>query len=106
MQFFAPQQFTRSISAVAAVAGATLLLVGLHASAADQKAAEYEVGLAKVDVTPNFPIRLSGFPGRLTESVGVRQRIFARAMAIRPQNGQPAVVVTIDSLGIPQFVRD
>ena len=37
----------------------------------------HEVGLAKVDITPDYNIRLSGFASRQTESVGVRERIFA-----------------------------
>ena len=44
---------------------------------------DYQVGLAKVDITPEGPIRLSGFYVRQTESIGVREHIYARAMAIR-----------------------
>ena len=67
----------------------------------------YEVGLARVDVTPQTPIRLSGFASRLTESVGVREPIFARAMAIRPAGGgEPVVLITVDSLCIPAYMRD
>lgn len=64
----------------------------------------YEVGLAKVDVTPAHPIRLSGFSSRKEPSDGVRQPIFARAMAIRAA-GEPAVLVTVDSIGIPSALR-
>ena len=65
----------------------------------------YEVGLAKVDITPEYPIRLSGFSSRQTESEGVRQRIYARAMAVRTA-GESAVLVTVDSIGIPLALRD
>jgi putative membrane-bound dehydrogenase-like protein len=74
--------------------------------AAEPEPAPYDVGLAKVDITPSYPIRLSGFAARLTESVGVRQHIFARAMAIRPPGGEPVVLVTVDSIGVPMAVRD
>ncbi|HEY3393098.1 MAG TPA: neutral/alkaline non-lysosomal ceramidase N-terminal domain-containing protein, partial [Lacipirellulaceae bacterium] len=66
----------------------------------------YEVGLAKVDITPDYPIRLSGFSFRQTESEGVRQRIFARAMAVRAGGDDPAVLITVDSIAIPPALRD
>jgi hypothetical protein len=40
------------------------------------------VGVAAVDITPNYPVRLSGFGFRKTESEGVTQHIFAKALAI------------------------
>jgi putative membrane-bound dehydrogenase-like protein len=67
---------------------------------------DYKVGLAKVDITPEGPIRLSGFYVRQTESIGVREPIFARAMAIQGLDGKPAVLVTVDSIGIPAAVRN
>jgi putative membrane-bound dehydrogenase-like protein len=59
----------------------------------------YNVGVAKIDITPSYPVRLSGFGFRRTESEGVTQRIWAKALAI--DDGTPAVVVTVDNLGIP-----
>ena len=68
---------------------------------------DYKVGLAKVDITPDGPIRLSGFYIRQTESIGVREPIFARAMAIRAAlDGKPAVLITVDSIGIPAAIRN
>src|SRR3954452_11540660 len=75
--------------------------------AAKPNAEIYNVGLAKVDITPNGPIRLSGFYSRQTESIGVREHIYARAMAIRDSSGgPPAVLITVDSIGVPMAVRD
>ncbi len=74
---------------------------------ADPQPATHEVGLAKVDITPGYNIRLSGFAGRQTESVGVRERIFARAMAIRASAGkEPVVLVAVESIGVPMYIRD
>ena len=39
------------------------------------------VGVAAVDITPDYPVRLSGFGFRRTESEGVTQRIWAKALA-------------------------
>src|SRR5882672_6131885 len=58
----------------------------------------YGVGVAKIDITPSYPVRLSGFGFRRTESEGVTQRIWAKALAI--DDGQPAVLLTVDNLGV------
>lgn len=78
------------------------------------------VGVAELDVTPDYPVRLSGFGGRRDESAGVTQRIWAKAMVFRDRAGDsgteevngaerlgpPFVLVTVDNLGIPdEMVR-
>src|SRR3954469_24875879 len=84
-----------------------LLCALAQQSFADSNSNQYDVGLARVDVTPETPIRLSGFASRLSESTGVREYIFARAMAVRSEaNAQPVVLVTVDSLCIPAAIRD
>lgn len=60
----------------------------------------YQVGLAKVDVTPDYPVRLNGFGFRRDESEGVSQRLFARAMAISQGQQSPLVVLAVDNLGL------
>ncbi len=67
--------------------------------AADKAPNTYDVGVARIDVTPTYPIRLSGFGFRRTESEGVTQRIWAKALAI--DDGTPVVLITVDNLGIP-----
>ena len=47
-----------------------------------EPALPYTVGVAKVDITPDHPIRLNGFGGRRAESEGVYQKLHARALAI------------------------
>lgn len=61
----------------------------------------YSVGIAAIDITPEHPIRLNGFGGRREEAANVRQRIFAKALAIGTDEEGPAVLVTVDILGIP-----
>ncbi|MEI6326324.1 MAG: hypothetical protein WCO91_12795, partial [Gemmataceae bacterium] len=63
-----------------------------------QKESLHPVGLAKIDITPDFPVRLSGFGFRRTESEGVNQRIWAKAMVLGAKD--PAVLITVDSLGV------
>lgn len=61
----------------------------------------YDVGLAKVDVTPAYPIRMSGYNSRTTESEGVEQPLYARAIAVRENaDHAPVVLVSVDSIGV------
>ena len=67
---------------------------------------EYLIGISQRDITPDYPIRLSGFGGRRLESEGVRQSIFAKALAIADGENRPTVLVTIDNLGISTSIRE
>ena len=60
-----------------ALAQVFTLLVITTASAQNS----YLVGVASVDITPDYPIRLNGFGNRRAESEGVSQPIFAKALA-------------------------
>jgi putative membrane-bound dehydrogenase-like protein len=62
------------------------------------------IGAARVDITPDYPIRLSGYGNRMTESDGVAQRIGAKALAIEYAAGEPAVVVSVENCGVPAVV--
>src|SRR5829696_4936275 len=57
------------------------------------------VGVAQVDITPEYPVRLNGFGGRRTESEGVTQKIWAKAIAFGDVQLGPAVIITTDNLG-------
>jgi len=63
------------------------------------------VGVARVDITPDYPIRLTGFAVRKSESEGVAQRIHAKALAIGTDAEGPAVLVTVDNLGVSDAIR-
>jgi putative membrane-bound dehydrogenase-like protein len=80
---------------------AALLCLPLLADAADT----YRVGVAQIDITPAHPIRLNGFGFRRTESEGVYQHIWARALAIEDDTKEPALLITVDVLGIPDDIR-
>jgi hypothetical protein len=63
------------------------------------------IGVARQDITPDGPIRLTGYGSRTTESEGVEQQLWARALAIG--EGKDAVVlVTVDLCGIPATLAD
>ena len=62
------------------------------------------VGTAKVDITPDYPIRLSGFGFRRQESEGVIHPIWAKALAIGAEDKSLAILVTVDNLGVPDYM--
>lgn len=67
-------------------------------------AAQIPVGAARVDITPEGPIRLSGYGARSTESEGVEQRLWASAMAIGGE--EPVVLVATDLTGVPASLAE
>src|SRR5437899_6583686 len=93
---------------------AFMLALASPVSAADT----YSVGVAKADITPSYPIRLSGFGFRRTESEGVTQRIWAKALAIDESVGEPGgasvgrivnpsyLLIAVDNCGVPAYLVD
>jgi putative membrane-bound dehydrogenase-like protein len=77
-----------------------LLLMAVIFCMAGSRAAVISVGVAKVDITPDYPVRLSGFGFRRTESEGVTMNIFAKALAFGDEKEGPAILVTVDNVGV------
>jgi neutral ceramidase len=72
------------------------------AAPAAQSAATVPVGVAKVDITPNVPIRLTGYASRKTEAEGAAMPIWAKALAIGDDAGEgPAVLIMVENCGVP-----
>src|SRR5258708_3630799 len=65
-------------------------------------AAELQVGVARTEVTPGTPIRLSGYAARKSESEGVEQKIYTRAVAIGTSKADASILMTLDSMAIPR----
>ena len=61
-----------------------------------ENGAEWRIGLAQADVTPQESIRMGGYGARLTPSQGVYDPLMAKAMAIQWPGGEPAVIITTD----------
>jgi len=84
-----------------------LLLAGLSACTHTPPAASATrlVGVAQVDVTPDYPVRLNGYGGRRLESEGIEQRIRAKALAIGGDAERPFILITVDNCGVPEWIR-
>jgi hypothetical protein len=62
-----------------------------------------EVGVAKIDITPSGPIRLSGYlryGNRKNESEGVLQHLWAKAIAFGNDAQGASIIITVDLAGI------
>ncbi|MFM7056066.1 MAG: neutral/alkaline non-lysosomal ceramidase N-terminal domain-containing protein [Planctomycetota bacterium] len=60
-----------------------------------------QAGISALDITPAHPVRLNGFGGRSRESQGVRQSLFAKALAVGTSDADTVIIITVDTLGIP-----
>lgn len=77
-----------------------LVLLAASLPAAAPRGETVLVGSAKVDITPELPIRLSGYGSRTTETDRIETRLHARALAIGSDAQQPAVLITVELIGI------
>ena len=57
-----------------------------------------KAGLAKLDITPDKPVKMSGYSGRKAESTGVHDRLSARITAFE-SGGRRLVLVSTDLIG-------
>jgi hypothetical protein len=64
------------------------------------------VGGAKVDITPELPIRLAGYQSRLAEATRVEAPLSARALAIGSDADGPVVLVTADVIAVSETMSD
>jgi hypothetical protein len=84
---------------------ALLLIAGALPSLA-AKETFCPVGAAQVDITPDYPIRLSGYGLRQKESEGIDQHIFAQALAIGGDKKSLVVLITVDNVAVPAYLRE
>jgi putative membrane-bound dehydrogenase-like protein len=64
------------------------------------------VGVARVDISPDYPVRLHGYASRNEESKGVQQRIWAKALAIGSDDQGPSILITADVLGVTDAIAE
>ncbi len=88
------------------VAIAALSCASAAPSRQARAAADVLVGVSSIDITPEEPIRLTGYGNRTAPTAEVRQRLRARALAFGDARGRPSVLITSDLIGIPRHVSD
>ena len=67
---------------------------------------EYKAGVARIDITPDGPIWMSGYADRKHPSEGVVQPLAAKALAIEDSKGARVVIVSTDLIGLPRQITD
>ena len=80
-----------------AVAGAA---VGAPVLAAQRSPSPWKAGAATADITPKTSLWMAGFARRKEASQGVAQPLHAKALALQVGRQTPAVLVTVDLLGV------
>ncbi len=78
--------------------GVPLGLLGADVALAGK---EFQAGFAKVDITPTEPLRLSGYSNRKEPYQRIEQKLWVRAMVVRPPGGKPHALVAVDTIGVP-----
>src|SRR5215216_2928709 len=81
-----------------------LLLCALVASAQEEPL--LSIGVARIDITPDYPVRLHGYGGRRTNSEGVAQHLFAKAIAFGSDREGASILFTVDNLAVSGAVTD
>ena len=99
-----PSVWIAAFVAIGAVTAAGLARAAAQtpagAGAASESGAVWKAGLAKVCITPQSPVWMSGYAARTKPSEGVLQDLYARALALEDRSGERAVLITADLIGL------
>ena len=66
----------------------------------------WQVGIARVDITPNDTLWLAGYAARDHAAEGTLHQLWAKAFAVKDQYGNRGVIITTDLLGLPKNISD
>lgn len=77
-----------------------------NATASDKRQKLIEVGVARVDITPETPLRLTGYSERDFAFERVHHRLWGKALAFGNAKDGYSVLITVDLLGIPGHITD
>ena len=79
----------------------TLALLAMFFAEAPAPAQTFKAGFAKVDISPEEPVRLSGYAGRDKPMEGADVPIYVRAVAVQHGDGPPHLLLGVESIGFP-----
>lgn len=69
-----------------------------------KKEATIKVGIARIDITPDLPIWLTGYANRKQPGDAVAQKLFAKAIVIEENPTSKIIIVTVDLLGLSREI--
>lgn len=81
-----------------------LLVFAVLASAVG--AQDFKAGVARLNITPEGPIWMSGYAARTKPSEGKLTDLWAKALALEDNKGGRFVVVTVDLIGLPRSLAE
>lgn len=87
-----------------AIVVACLAIQGITFPVSGQKQKLLDVGVAKIDITPERPIRLTGYSERDSSYAGIYHRLWGKALAFHDKRSGYSLLVTVDLLGIPEHI--
>ncbi|MBK5277851.1 MAG: neutral/alkaline non-lysosomal ceramidase N-terminal domain-containing protein [Bacteroidia bacterium] len=67
---------------------------------------QIEIGVSRIDITPDHPVRLTGYGNRKKVYDSVEQKLWAKALVFYQKGKQSMVWVTLDLVGFPGFFAD
>src|SRR5690606_16204033 len=85
---------------LAALATALLLATALVPDAAAQQHPVWKAGVARAIITPEQPMAMAGYGGRDQPAEGKLTELWAKALALENAEGQRALLLTLDLVGI------
>ena len=68
--------------------------------------AEWQAGVAKVEITPTEPIWMAGYASRKHPAEGTIHPLWAKALTIEDERGQKVVILTTDLIGSVRRLSD
>lgn len=83
-----------------------LMVLGCLSHVAADPARGWQAGAAKVKITPEQPMWMSGYAARNRPAEGKQHDLWARALALRSADGATAVLVTLDLCGIDRNLAE
>ncbi len=66
----------------------------------------WQAGVARVDITPTDSLWLAGYAVRDHSVEGTLHKLWAKALAVKDENGKIGVLITTDLLGLPKSISD
>ena len=67
-------------------------------------AADFRAGVARVDITPELPIWMSGYAARKEPAKTILQKLWAKALVLEDKGGKRVALVSMDLIGLPAEV--
>src|SRR5438034_11167711 len=82
--------------------GVILVFGGSSTQAIEPVAGGWKAGVAKVTITPEHLMWMSGYAARTKPAEGKLHDLWAKALVLEDSQGQRGVLVTMDLVGIPR----